>query len=164
MQLVFQQSFVEFPQARDAGQHGRFGTAPRSSSFMAVACVMLVWLVTRHLALCSLLASPRPGCSASCPLWTRRTVRSSSTMAVACARLVFLVFAHLALYFFPSCRQVPMLGIPAGMDQIDSYVVRFWRTWCLWSRVQKTLDFPLLRRSEAVHLGLCDHRDSPVAR
>ena len=80
-------------------------------------------------------------CPASWPLRTRRTVRSSSTMAVACARLVFLVISHLALYFFPSCRQVPMLGIPAGMDQIDSSVVRFWRTWCQWFRLQKTVDF-----------------------
>ena len=48
-------------------------TVARSSSFLAVACVMLVWLVTMHLALCSLLASPGPGCSASWPLWTRRT-------------------------------------------------------------------------------------------
>ena len=43
-------------------------TAPRSSSFIAVACAMLVWLVTMH---------PRvmfPSGSASCPIWTRRTV------------------------------------------------------------------------------------------
>ena len=37
------------------------------------ACALLVWLVTMHLTLCSLLASPGPGCSASCPIWTRRT-------------------------------------------------------------------------------------------
>ena len=47
-------------------------TVPRSSSTMAVACAGLVLLVTMHLALCSLLASP--GCSASWPVCTRRTV------------------------------------------------------------------------------------------
>ena len=36
-----------------------------------------------------------------------------------------------------------MLGILIGMDQMDSYVARFWRTWCLWFRLQKTVDFPL---------------------
>ena len=48
-------------------------TAPRSSSFVLVACAMLVRLVTIHLALCFLLVSPGPECSASWPIWTRRT-------------------------------------------------------------------------------------------
>ena len=102
-------------------------TAPRSSSFLAIACAMLVWLVTIHFASCSFLASPGPGCSAW-PLWTRRTVlfvRSSST-TVACARLVFLVILHLALYFLTSCRQAQMLGIPAGMDQMYIYAAKWW--------------------------------------
>ena len=133
-----------------------------SSSLMAVACVMLVWLVTMLLALYSLLVSPGPGCSASWPLWIRRTVRSSSTMAVACARLVFLVILHLALYFFPSCRQVPMLGIPAGMDQIDCSVVRFWRTWCLGFRLQKTVDFPQLQSIKVVDISFVVQRLFPL--
>ena len=75
--------------------------------WLVCMCAILVWLVTMHLVLCSLLASPGPdalrrgrfgpeGQYSSC---------SSSTIAVACARLVLLVIPHLALYFFPSCRQ-----------------------------------------------------------
>ena len=55
---------------------------------MAVACAVLVLLVTMHLALCSLLASTGPRCSASWPVWTRRTV------AVAFTWLVLLGIMH----------------------------------------------------------------------
>ena len=54
------------------------------SSSMAVVCARLVLMVTMHFALCSLwLAGPR--CSASWPVWTRRTV------AVVFTRRVLLV-------------------------------------------------------------------------
>ena len=67
-----------------------------------VTCAMLAWLVSMHLALCSLLASPGPdalhhvrfgpeGQCSSC---------SSSTIAVACPRLVLLVILHLAVWRF----------------------------------------------------------------
>ena len=49
---------------------------------------MLVLLVMMYLALCSLLASPGPRCSASRPVWSRRT-----------ARLVLLVTVYLVLSF-----------------------------------------------------------------
>ena len=62
---------------------------------MAMACVRLVLLVTMHLALCSLLASAGPRCSASWPVWSRRTV------AVAFTWLVVLVTIHLALCSLP---------------------------------------------------------------
>ena len=52
-----------------------------------------------YLALCSLLASPIPRCSASWPVRNRRTVVCST-----CARLVFLAILHLALCFLP-CLQ-----------------------------------------------------------
>ena len=90
-----------------------------------------------------------------------------------CSGLVLLVILHLPLYFSSSCRMDQMLGIFAGMDQIDSDVVRFWRTRCSWFRLQETVDFPqlqsikvvdILRGSEAHLHGRCDHRDSPVAR
>ena len=55
----------------------------------------LVLLVTMHLALCFLLVSPSPGCSASWPVWTTRII------AVACTRLVFMVNMLLALCSLP---------------------------------------------------------------
>ena len=48
-----------------------------------------------HLALCSLLASPSPGCSVSWPVWTRRTV------AVACTKLILMVTLHFVLCSLP---------------------------------------------------------------
>ena len=54
-----------------------------------------VLLVTMYLALYSLLASYGPRCSASWPVWTRRTV------AVAFTWLVLLVTMHLALCSLP---------------------------------------------------------------
>ena len=60
-----------------------FLSRPSSTSWLVLLVIML-------LASCSLQASPGPRCSASWPVWTRRTV------AVAFARLVFLVL-HLAL-------------------------------------------------------------------
>ena len=70
------------------------------------------------------------------------------TMALACARLVLLVILHLALSFSPSCRHAQMLGILAGMDQIDSKVM-----------------VPMVQTAgaEAGFRGPFDHRDSPVA-
>ena len=73
--------------------------ALRVLSFLAALVVdndsgmlaMLVLLDMMHLVLCSLLASPGPRCSASWPVWTRRTV------AVAFTWLVLLVTMHLAL-------------------------------------------------------------------
>ena len=56
---------------------------------------LLVLLVTMHLALCFLLVSPSPGCSASWPVWTRRII------AVACTRLVFMVNMLLAFCSLP---------------------------------------------------------------
>ena len=64
MQLVFQQSFVEFPQARDARHHGRFGQDgllhARSRLWQWHVFCWFGW-VTMLLALRSLLASPSPG-------------------------------------------------------------------------------------------------------
>ena len=92
--------------------------------FLAVTCTMLVWLVTMHLALCSLLASPGPRCAASWPIWTRRTFSS-------CARRhSWQGHVHSWFYWlrcssrcFLRCRQAQMLGIWAGMEQIHSYAV-----------------------------------------
>ena len=83
---------------------------------------MLEWFGWLLLALCSFLLSyTGPRCSASWPIWTRRTVLRYLP-AVACAKVVLLVILHLTL-FFPSCRQAQMLGIMAGLDQMDSYAV-----------------------------------------
>ena len=74
-------------------------------------------------------------------------------LAVACARLVLLVILHLALILFPSCCQAQMLGIIAGVDQTDSYVARFWPTWCSWSVAVHQGRRHLLRGSEAHPCG-----------
>ena len=60
-----------------------------------VQVVQIPVVVMMHLAICSLLASPGPRCSASWPIWTRRTV------AVAFTWLVLLVTMHLALCSLP---------------------------------------------------------------
>ena len=59
----------------------------------AVPCNAGFSLVTFLFALCSLWLLSGLRCSASWPVWTRRTVaRSSSILAVLCARLALLVF------------------------------------------------------------------------
>ena len=55
-----------------------------------------------------------------------------------------------------------MLGILAGMDQEDSYVARFWRTWCLWFRLPKTVDFPQLQSIKVVDISFVVHRPIPM--
>ena len=128
---------------------------------------MLVWLVPMHLALCFLLTSLGPGCSASWPMWTRRTVlfvRSSSTLAVACAQLVLLVTLLLAL--FPSLSSGPD-ACPHG---------RYGPEGMLRVAVQTTADFPQLQflAGRRYFLSWCggrfpwsclsaDRRNSPVA-
>ena len=117
-------------------------TFPSSSSFMVVAFAILVWLVPMHLALCSLLTSLGPGCSASWPIWTRRTVffvfvvnHSSGMCKVGFPG----DFAPRAV-FFPSCRLAQLLGIIAGMEQLDSYAAILWPAWCSWSRMHQTAE------------------------
>ena len=99
-----------------------------------------------------------PRCSASWPLWTRRTVLRSFP-AVACARLVFLVILHLALFFSPSCCQAHMLGILADMVQMNRYVARF---WCPWFRLQKTVESPQLQSIKIVDFVSVVHRPIPT--
>ena len=68
---------------------------------------LLVLLVTMHLALCSLLSSPGPGCSAS---WPGLDQKDSALRALivdsggGMCKVGLLVILHLALCFFP-CRQ-----------------------------------------------------------
>ena len=124
--------------------------------FTRCKCVILVWLVTMHLALCSLLASPGPdalhhgrfgpqGQYSSC---------SSSTIAVACARLVLLVILHHALYFFPSCRQAPDARHPGryGPDgQLRGEIL-----------ADMVVDISFMAQRQ-IPTVLSDHRVSPVA-
>ena len=51
-----------------------------------------------------------------------------------------------------------MLAIIAGMDQTDSYVARFWPTWCSWSRLQQTVDFPQLQSIKVVDISFVVQR------
>ena len=138
-------------------------TSPPSSSFMAVAYAMLVWLVPMHLALCFFLTSLGPGCSASWPTWTRRTV-VFVLVVYRCSGMCKVGFpGDFALRaVFSSCRQAQILGILAGMDQMDSFVARFWRTWCSWFRLQKTVDFPQLQPTKVVDISFEVHRPSPM--
>ena len=48
-----------------------------------------------------------------------------------------------------------MLGIMAGRDQRDSYVATVWRTWCMWFRLQKTVDFQQL---QFIKVGRQEHQ------
>ena len=69
---------------------------------------------------------------------------------------------HFALFFSPSCRQAHVLGILAGMDQMDSYVA-------VVPMVQTAVDFGFsavavhqgrrhfLRGAQADSHGPCDH-------
>ena len=65
----------------------------------------------------------------------------------------------LALFFSPSCCQAHMLGILDGMVQMDSYVVRF---WCLWCRLQKTVESPQLQSIKVVDFFFVVHRPIPM--
>ena len=53
------------------------------------------------------------------------------------------------------CRQAEMLDNMAGMNQRDIYVA-----WCLWFRLQKTVDFPQLQffRRSSIFLSWCTGR------
>ena len=76
-------------------------------------CWVRQWIYV-YIYIYSYVSLDGPGCSASWPLWNRRTVlfvRSSSFLAVACARLVLLVLRRVV------CSLV-------GMDQKDIYAVR----------------------------------------
>ena len=148
-------------------------TAPRSSSFLAVACAMLVWLVTIHLALCYLLASSGSGCSASWPIWTRRN--DSSCVVVDSWQW------HVQIWFYwlfctSFCFSRPPVVLPrcsASWPVWTSLTV----SWCSCFRLQQTVEFPQLqslmvvdiscRGAEADSHGLAvsaDQSNSPVAR
>ena len=76
-------------------------------------------LVTVHLALCSFQSFAGQRCSASWPVWTRRTVMCLAGFTgdgTSCA-----------VFFSVVCRP-EMLGIMAGLDQKDSYVLG----WFYW--------------------------------
>ena len=90
---------------------------------------MLGWFCWLLLALCSLLSLTGPRCSASCPLWTRRTFLLFPFPAVACAWLVLLVF-YTSRCVPPVVVRLMMHHIMACMNEKDSYVARLWRT-CL---------------------------------
>ena len=98
---------------------------------------MLGWFGWLLLALCSLLLSTGPRCSASWPVWTRRKVLRYFP-AAACARLVLLVILHLALY---------SLLLSSGPRCSASWLVRTRRTVAkgLWFRLQKTEESPQLQ-------------------
>ena len=66
-----------------------------------VQVVQIPVVVMMHLAICSLLASPGPRCSASWPVWTRRIVAVAFTW-------VLLVTMHLALCSL-TCFEGPFL-------------------------------------------------------
>ena len=52
-----------------------------------------------------------------------------------------------------------MLGILVGMDQMDSYVARF---WCLWFRLQKIAEIPQLQFIKVVDTPFVTQRLIPV--
>ena len=86
-------------------------------------------------------------------------------MAVACARLVFLVILHLALFFSvvrPKCSASGPVWTRLTVT-----------SWCLWFRLQKTVESPQLQSIKVVDISFVVHRpipmvlatiDSPVAR
>ena len=144
-------SFVDWPEMLGimAGMYQKDSSA--LVFVLAVAFTTLVWLVTMHLALCSLLASPGPGCAASWPIWTRRTVlfvHSSSFLAVACAQLVF--WLRCSSRCFLRCRQAQMLGILADMEQIDSYAVGW---FCLSRCTSRCIPSCCPQAPDACHHG-----------
>ena len=82
-------------------------------------CAWLVLLVTVHLALCSFQSFAGRRCSASWPVWTRRTVMCLAGFTgdgTSCT-----------VFFSVVCRP-EMLGIMASLDQKDSYVLG----WFYW--------------------------------
>ena len=76
--------------------------------------------------------SSGPRCAASWPVWIRGTVMSVHGWFAgdSAPRAVFL----------PPVVRPKMLDIMAGMNQRDIHVA-----WCLWFRLQKTVDFPQLQ-------------------
>ena len=85
-------------------------------------------------------------------LWTRGTVMQWAGFAGVALRAVFL----------PVVVRPQMLVIMGGMDQRDSYVARFWRTWCLWFRLQKTTDFPQWQFIKVVDISFVLQRLIPM--
>ena len=90
-------------------------------SFLALAALvvdigsgvfaMLVLLVPMHLVMCSLWSMTGPCCSATRPVWTRRTVFSSWLCSGICEA-------------FDACRQARrQVCVMAGVDQKDRFVV-----------------------------------------
>ena len=84
-----------------------------SSTTLSVACAGSVLLVFMHLAICSLLAAPGPGWSASWPVWTSTRVALVVTMHRALCSLPWFAGPFLD----PMVRTVPK---PVEFPQVQS--------------------------------------------
>ena len=129
---------------------------PRSSLTLAAAYAELVLLVF-HLALCSILSFAGPRCSASWPVWTRRTVVLGGFAGDDSSRAVFLFCLHAqdarhfgrygpegqfrwgfagddtsrAVFLFLVFISM-MLGIVAGMALVDSCIGEYRKIGLFW--------------------------------
>ena len=100
-----------------------------------VRAMMVVFLVTVLLVMCSLSWSAGPGSSSSWPLWTRRTV------VVASSRLVLLVVLLLALCSLVH-RPVMLTSWPVWTRMTVMWHVQDWFYWlCCTSRCPVSSSF-----------------------
>ena len=93
-----------------------------------------------------------PGCSSSWPIWTRRTVRFVRSCVNPGSGMCTAGFTGYAAprAVFLRCRQAQMLGILAGMEQIDSYAAGW---FCLSRCTSRCIPSCCPQAPDACHHG-----------